>query len=244
MIGHWARARFGAAAVLALCNSAHSADLSSRYGNAPVIGAPLYDWSGFYIGGSFGGAFSREIASTPLGDYTTDPSGVLGGVQIGYNVLFSPNWLVGIEGQFDWTTTHGVNLSYGAPGVAITSNHNWYDTLDGRLGIVQGPLLYYVQGGVAWMNADEYLTTVIHNQTATAWVGTTRTGWNLGAGLEYMLAPNWSAKLEYEFLEFGNENLAAGLPIPGASIGFATQVHQVKLGVNYHWIPGTLFGIF
>ena len=226
--------------LLCICVAAHAADLGSGYGNLPQ----LYNWSGFYVGGSFGGAFGKEAASTPFGDFVTNPSGVLGGVQGGYNLLFSPSWFVGLEGNFDWTTTHGVNLNNGGPGVAITSNQRWYDTADARLGVIQGPLLYYVKGGAAWMDAGYYLSATVNKQTSAAWVDSNRTGWTIGAGLEYMLAPNWSAKIEYNFLDFGNQNLGIGLPIPGVSIGFNTQVHEVKLGVNYHWLPGNAFGRF
>jgi hypothetical protein len=64
-----------------------------------------------------------------------------------------------------------------------------------------------------------------------------RSGWNIGAGAEFMLAPQWSATAEYNFLDFGKDSLV--FPLAGT---VDTQVHEFKVGVNYHWVPGTLFG--
>ena len=62
---------------------------------------------GFYVGANVGGGFSSETASSPLGAFSTNPSGVLGGAQLGYNFLFSANWLLGLEGDFAWTSAQG-----------------------------------------------------------------------------------------------------------------------------------------
>jgi opacity protein-like surface antigen len=230
----------------ALCAPAGAADLSRRYTKEPPLPLPvmqpLYNWTGFYVGANFGGAFSTESVSN-IGSINTDPSGVLGGVQLGYNYQFAPNLLLGIEGELDWTSASGsTNFGNVATAGSLTSNHNWYDTLDGRLGYVMGPWLFYVKGGFAWMNADYTLTT------AGAIVGggssnITRTGWNVGAGAEYMIAPQWTAKAEYTYLDFGTDTV--GFPVAafgGANVN--TQVHEFKVGLNYHWLPGTLFGRF
>ena len=66
-------------------------------------------------------------------------------------------------------------------------------------------------------------------------------GWTIGAGVEYILSPAWSAKLEYDYLDFGNRNLPFATI---GTVGFNTQVHEVKLGVNYRWSTSTLFGPF
>lgn len=242
---------FGRIVLLALAVAmgvpAHAADLNARYAKAPpAIPPPLYNWSGFYAGANFGGAFGAENASTPLGTFATDPSGVLGGVQAGYNYMFSPDWLLGIEGEFDWTAAQGV-ANYGNAGnvATLTSNHDFYDTLDGRVGRVLGPWLFFAKGGVAWMNADYALNgnggaLGVNNSTS---ISSTRTGWNIGAGAEYMLSRFWSVKVEYDYLDFGNQTVNFGIPLVGPALGIATQVHEVKFGVNYHWL-GMPFGQF
>jgi outer membrane immunogenic protein len=197
--------------------SASAADLPRR---PPPV--PVSPWTGFYIGAHVGGVSSSESV-----DFTgsTNPSGVTGGVQGGYNYQVSPAWLIGIEAELSFT-----NASGSVPG-AFQSNHNWYDTFDARLGYIlpwQGWMVYG-KAGAAWMNADYMVPSVVS-------VNETRSGWNVGVGVEYLIAPRWSVKAEYNYLDFGKDN------IPVLGVGVDTQVNQFKVGVNYHFMPGPLFG--
>jgi outer membrane autotransporter protein len=215
----FANAVAAGALALSFCTSAAAADLTRR---PPPPLVPVYTWNGFYVGGFLGGVTSSETATDPAGfTASPDPSGFLGGVQAGYNYQIAPNWLIGIEGELGWTSASGT-------GANLHSQHNWYDTLDGRLGYVMGSWLLYAKGGAAWMNADYSIPGLS--------VNITRDGWNIGAGAEFMLAPQWSAKAEYNFLDFGKDSI---FPI-AATVD--TQVHEFKVGVNYHFVPGTLFG--
>ena len=192
--------------------SASAADLSGR---APVsVSGP---WSGFYVGAHVGGVTSSETVN----GLSTDPSGVTGGLQAGYNFKIAPLWLLGIEGELSWTKADGT-----ADG--LKSSHNWYDTLDARVGYIlpwRGWMLYG-KAGAAWMNED------LSNPRFTD--NLTRSGWNVGVGAEYMIAPQWSVKAEYNYLDFGKDNTAHFVA--------DTRVNQFKAGVNYHFAPGTLFG--
>lgn len=208
----------GALAV-SFCTCAAAADL--RRPPPPPIMAPIAIWNGFYLGGHVGGVSSREDVTQGLLTASTDPSGFLGGLQAGYNYQIAPNWLIGIEGELSWTSASGSALNF-------HSDHKWYDTLDARLGYVMGSWLLYAKGGAAWMNADYSIPPVS--------VNVTRSGWNIGGGAEYMLAPQWSAKAEYSFLDFGSDNISA------LGVGVDTRVHEFKVGINYHLLPGTLFG--
>jgi opacity protein-like surface antigen len=220
--GKLAFANAVAVGALAMCfTSANAADLSRR--PPPPMMQPIYTWNGFYLGGHFGGVTTNESANDGVFTVNTDPSGALGGLQAGYNYQVAPNWLIGIEGELSWTSASGTGGNF-------HSDHNWYDTLSGRLGYTMGPWLMYAKGGAAWMNADYSLPGASLNVT--------RSGWNIGGGAEYMIAPQWSAKAEYNFLDFGRDNL--GFPLTGIAVD--TQVHEFKVGVNYHWVPGTLFG--
>jgi len=69
-------------------------------------------------------------------------------------------------------------------------------------------------------------------------VNVTRSGWNIGGGAEFMFAPQWSAKAEYSFLDFGKDNI----PLLADSVD--TRVHEFKSDVNYHFAPGTLFELW
>jgi outer membrane immunogenic protein len=194
--------------------AASAADLPRRP-PPPMIVSP---WTGFYAGAHIGGVSSSE--SVDFGG-STDPSGVTGGVQGGYNMQIAPAWLVGIEEEISFT-----NASGSFPG--FQSNHNWYDTFDARLGYILPwhGWMVYGKAGAAWMNADYAVPGLTVNAT--------RSGWNVGVGAEYMVAPQWSVKAEYNYLDFGKDNIS------GAAID--TQVNQFKVGVNYHFVPGTLFG--
>jgi outer membrane autotransporter protein len=216
----FANAVAAGALALSFCTYAAAADLTRRP-LPPLV--PVYTWNGFYVGGFLGGVTSNETATDPFGfTASPDPSGFLGGVQAGYNYQVAPNWLIGIEGELGWTSASGSSNGF-------NSDHRWYDTLSGRLGyVLPAGWLLYAKGGAAWMNADYSVPGLS--------VNITRDGWNIGAGAEFMLAPQWSVKAEYNFLDFGKDSI---FPI-AATVD--TQVHEFKVGVNYHFVPGTLFG--
>ena len=92
-----------ALAALGAMSPALGADLGARpyYNKAPAYAAPLYNWTGFYIGGHIGGAFSgsNNFNGLVLSDYSAR---LLGGVQAGADYQFAPNWVVGAEGQYSW----------------------------------------------------------------------------------------------------------------------------------------------
>jgi outer membrane autotransporter protein len=204
------------ALVVSFCTVAAAADLTKS--PPPPM---AYDvWSGFYVGAHVGGATSSETISGE----STDPGGVLGGLQAGYNYRLAPNWLIGIEGELSWTSASGSSPDF-------TSDHHWYDTLDARLGYeINRGWLIYVKGGAAWMNADY---SALGGST-----NVTRFGGDIGVGVEYMFAPQWSAKAEYTYLDFGTDNI--GFPLQGSGVN--TQVSEFTVGVNYHFAPGSLFG--
>jgi outer membrane immunogenic protein len=134
MIGKRALVEVAAAMAVAvvLCIPSGAADLGLRhhakerhFAKEPmVIPPPLYNWTGFYVGANFGGAVVRESVAGTGPTFSTDPSGVLGGFQAGYNFLFSPNWLRGIEAEFDFTSARGVgNFATATATGTFTSNH-------------------------------------------------------------------------------------------------------------------------
>jgi opacity protein-like surface antigen len=215
-----------AIATAALGLPAQAADLSVK---APMPAIP-YSWTGLYLGANFGGVVNSENVTTPFGIVASDPAGALGGGQVGYNFQFG-SLLVGIEGEFDGTAAQGV-ANFLGPGasISVTSNQRWYSTLDGRF---MGPLLLFAKGGVAWMDAN-YQLAVTSGLGGSFSMSTTRTGWNVGAGIEYLLTPQWSAKVEYDYLDFGTNTLGFVTPV-GNGATIKTEVNEIKAGVNYHW---------
>jgi outer membrane immunogenic protein len=211
-----------AAATVALgVTAASAADLGQRpvYKAQPAPVA-IYNWSGFYIGGHAGYAWGREEITDNITGVTnaTDPSGFLAGAQVGYNWQVG-QWVFGIEGDWSWTNADG---SAAIPGAIVTSEHNWYSTLTGRVGYAVDNTLWYVKGGAAWAETDFSIAGI--------GVSETRNGWTIGGGLEYGLTPNWSAKLEYNYLDFGKDSIAAPIGIQAD-----TQVHLFKAGLNYRF---------
>jgi outer membrane immunogenic protein len=225
-----------AAGTIACVLSAAAADLPVRPAPAPV--APVtyaprpYNWSGFYIGGNIGGGFADSSWSDPFtgGHNRFDKDGFIGGGQIGANAQF--NWLVvGVEGDFDWTGLKGSGSD--AFGNVINTKTEWTSTATGRVGAAFDRLLVYGKGGVAFAHDRSSLSDVFGGTAST---NMTRTGWTAGAGLEYALDRNWSAKLEYDYLGFGAEALNLPTPaFPGYSSNASLNVQEVKFGINYRF---------
>lgn len=197
---------------------------------APVY-APIYNWSGFYLGAHVGAGFGND---SDLAGFTGDDNaGFLAGGQLGFDWQLSPNWVVGIEGQLSWAD---FDQSWAAPGIALTRNNDWIGSITGRVGYTWGPGMIYAKGGWAFANND-YALVVAGVPAVFTGNNNNGSGWTLGAGLEYMFAPNWSAKVEYQYYNFGSDTLLAPLAVPPfvAGVNVDNDVHTVKLGVNYRF---------
>jgi outer membrane immunogenic protein len=220
----------GAVSMVALAAPAAAADLPARtYTKAPVYTAPqaVYNWTGFYIGGNVGGAFAGNNG------LQGSDGRFMGGVQGGADYQFAPNWVIGAEAQYDWLAGNNGGVLFPA-GTLVTPNNDQLGSVTGRLGYTWGPTLLYAKGGYAWRdnpNVDVSLAGVGQPFTAD---GAHKDGYTLGAGLEYMFAPNWSAKLEYQYYNFGNTSFTSGPPeIVGAR--FRDDEQTVKAGLNYRF---------
>src|SRR6202023_1723769 len=135
-----------------------AADLAARpaYTKAPAYMAPIYNWTGFYIGGHIGGAF--EGSNGFAGTTNSSSNGrFLGGLQGGADYQFAPNWVLGIEGQYSWLGGNYINASF--PGGAIyNNNQRGLGSITGRVGYTWGPGLVYVKGGYAYSDNRHTLT--------------------------------------------------------------------------------------
>ena len=211
-------------AMIALAGSASAADIAARpYTKAPPMTPPqaIYNWTGFYIGGHVGGAFSGD--NTLFGDNGR----FMGGVQGGADYQFAQNWVVGIEAQYSWLTRNNSGTAFPG-GVLVTDNERGLGSVTGRLGYTWGPALLYAKGGYAFRD-NRLNVSVAGTPFAYTATGNRDSGYTVGAGLEYMFAPNWSAKAEYQYYNFGNTTFAAA---PAALVGrrFHDDEHTVKVG--------------
>ena len=215
----------GGAASFAFAASALAADIPPRpYTRAPAYTAPqvVYNWTAFYIGGHLGGAFADANSLQGSG------ARFMGGVQGGFDYQFAPNWVVGAEAQYSWLANNNTGVLF--PGsTVVTSNNNQLGSASGRLGYTWGPALLYAKGGYAWRGV-----TVAGAPATVTTNDTHKDGYTVGAGLEYMFAPNWSAKAEYQYYDFGSTTFTSGpAPIVGARI--RDDEHTAKVGINYRF---------
>jgi outer membrane immunogenic protein len=214
--------------------------------------APVYSWTGFYVGGFIGAGWGTDSASLntvtaagvtvpiglPLAQVSN--SGVLGGGQVGYN--YQTGWVVlGVEGDIA-----GTGITDSAPCIVVfscTAKDNWLATASGRIGGVvgDGRLLVFVKGGGAWLNQTSSFATSVTG-LSTIFPGTsatnTNTGWLLGMGTEYAFTQHWSGTLEYDYMDFGTTNTnfsTTSVLLPGgsASVAQTNKLSTVKAGLNY-----------
>ncbi|MCC8960188.1 porin family protein [Bradyrhizobium sp. Pear77] len=222
----------GTVALAALAGPAFAADIPARtYTKAPppyTAPALIYNWTGFYIGGHVGGAFTDGT------NLMGSDARFMGGVQGGFDYQFAPNWVMGIEAQYSWLPSSSNNGLTFPAGTVVTGNTDQLGSVTGRLGYTWGPALLYAKGGYAWRDNNNITATVGGVPAAFTTDSNHKDGYTVGAGLEYMFAPNWSAKAEYQYYNFGRTNITSGpADIVGAS--FRNDEHTVKLGVNYRF---------
>jgi len=225
---------------------ASAADLPARtYSKAPMMEpSPMVDWSGFYIGAEGGGAFGSDNLFFPAALSTTgrfDTSGAMAGGVVGYNWQApGSNWVFGVEGNLDWADISGTAV---CPNVAFNcrSNLNEIFTGTGRIGYAWNSVLLYAKGGFAWTNDQTDVVDPVAGGIVDGTGRVGRDGYTLGAGLEYMFAPGWSAKVEYDYYNFGATTVSGNTPT-GVFIEPITltnySVNSVKAGINYHFNSG------
>jgi outer membrane immunogenic protein len=221
-----------------------AADISRPVYKAPAAGAlPVtYDWTGFYIGGHVGYGWAERDWRDAFGlNVSNKANGFLGGGQVGFNYQIG-QFVLGAEGDFSWSgirgNTNTLGIVGGPAGATFNTDVNWVSTLTGRLGLAFDRWLVYGKGGVAWANNE--FSTNAYTFPGTVGVSDTRIGWTAGAGVEYAFAPAWSAKLEYNYMDFGDRAVSFA---PGISTSIDQQIHAVKLGVNYKFgFPGMVTG--
>jgi outer membrane immunogenic protein len=209
-------------------------------------------WTGWYIGGNVGGSFgtasdSASIAGVPVGGGSPNLDGVVGGGQIGYNWQANA-WVFGLEADIQGTSEDGSNSTSlttiipGAPAVTGALSYSeklpWFGTVRGRFGVLANPnWLLYATGGLAYGEVDTSATITSGALAASSSFDTTRLGWTVGGGVEAFLSRNWSAKVEYLYVDLGsfsNTFTGVGTFTP---VTLSTHVTDniVRAGLNYHF---------
>jgi len=229
-----------AAATIGLtATQALAADLPRKAPAYVPPAPPPVTWTGCYIGANIGGIFTNGSATFDGVEVSRDNSGFAGGGQIGCDYQFSGGWVIGFRNMFDGTSVNRsrnfFDPAFGAPGT-VSGNLNWFDTLTGRLGYSFTPgWLLYGQGGAAWVKTS---TDVAIAGLTFGGNSNTRTGWTAGGGVEWMFTRGWSAFLEGNYMDLGDNNhLAFGPGVCAAGCTFNTHATAatVLVGVNYRW---------
>ena len=255
-----------ALAAMAVASAASAADLAARpYTKAPIV-APVYDWTGFYIGGNVGYSWGRSSDTSTLTNgagtvlFTTgagaNMDGVIGGGQIGYNWQVQ-NWVWGLEADIQGsdqkgrrgylcptgvcTPPFGVIAVFPGPAVpvALDQKLEWFGTVRGRVGVLATPqVLFYATGGLAY---GEVNTSAVIGAGAFGFnAHDTRVGYTVGAGVEGAIGGNWTAKLEYLYMDLGRTSGAFLTTIPALgggvlSYNYSSRITNniVRVGLNY-----------
>jgi outer membrane immunogenic protein len=233
-------------ALAAALQPAAAADLPVAY-RAPHSYVS-FTWTGFYFGAHGGGGWGRKdetISPFVFGGALFGPpgtnvdiSGGLAGGQIGANYQ-AGSWVFGVEADASWADLTGnTACASGIVGVAANcrAKVDALGTFAGRLGFALDRVLLYGKGGIAFANDKYELNSIAAYQS-----NETRWGWMAGAGIEYSFTDNWSAKFEYNYLDFGTRAVrftdTTGTLVLDTNI--RERIHVAKAGINYRfgWAP-------
>lgn len=220
-------------ALAALSAPAAAADLATKY-PVKAIPAPVFSWTGFYIGANvgFGGdnfSYDAYTVGLPVASADVNSSGWFAGGQLGYNYQFANNVVVGLETDIQWANIEGnVSLTSGGTGITAGSTVDYFGTIRARLGYAFDRFLPYITGGAAygktsnnaWLGVPAWAVST----SSTDW------GWTIGGGAEYAITNNWTFKAEYLYVDLGSHDVAVIGPI---AVDGDTKFHTLKAGVNY-----------
>jgi outer membrane immunogenic protein len=198
-----------ACAAVAVAPHAFAGDLPlQRQYVPPQTYNSLFNWTGFYVGGHGGYAWGSTAG--------LNPDGFVGGAQLGYNYQFSPNGVVGIESDI---STSSISDSGGG----VKFGMDYLGTIRARAGYTSDRVMFYATGGAAYGQGD--LTVAGLSNTQVQW------GWTLGGGVEAMVTPNVSARLEYLYVDLGKQTYQSILG--PTNVNYNTSV--IRGGLNYHF---------
>jgi outer membrane immunogenic protein len=237
---------------VAASGGANAADLPV-YTKAPK--APVYNWTGFYIGAEGGAGWGNAQQTDGIGfnSGTYQPNGAFVGGTIGYNWQLYSNWVWGLEGDASWAdigaTTGGTDPTSSGHAVGATGNPLYgcgggvqqcqtkienIDSVRARVGYAFGYVMPYVTGGLAIATVhgeegDVKADGAFGSGTSTIF------GWTAGAGVEAQILPRWTVKLEGLYNDFGNQNIfndtISGKGVVAESVKLTPSL--IKIGVNY-----------
>ena len=200
---------------------------------APVLKA-VYDWTGFYVGGAVGyGGGNLGAATNPLPEqgafFQHSSTGFIGGFDVGYLKQFPNHVVLGIEADASFTSPVDSTALTPAP---FNTTLDYIGTVRGRVGYAFGTLMPYVTGGFAWGHSHVDIND--GGGSIVAAPGQYQSGWTAGAGVEFAVSGNWSARLEYDYIDLAHRTYdLSGFGLPGLNV--EPNINLVKIGLNYRF---------
>jgi len=231
-------------------SAALAADLPLPAPPPPPPLNPVYNWTGFYIGGNLGAGWSglsNSNFSDTLGSTFTGPTNTqfVGGAQVGVNYQFGGGVVIGAEAMFDWfTVSHNNPVTATDPTGTVAANlgvadARWLTTVTGKLGYAWDRVLLYAKGGGAWVATTSPSISIAGGGPASfsGVNNTTASTWTAGFGLEWAFSGNWSARAEYAYIALPNQSLTVAPATPtfgGDVIGFNNRNLSIfTAAINY-----------
>ncbi len=215
------QAAFGALALTLLSAAAVAPRAEAQgYGRNPQGFEPrgpvaFERWSGFYLGGGLGYTAGSVGVTGSSGNFEVDQDGLNGNLFGGYNWQFGST-VAGLEADI------GLG-NFGSSTNGVKADVNVLGSLRGRLGVLATPqTLLYATVGLAWADYD-------FKATGANTVSDTLYGWTLGAGVEYMFAPQWTMRLEYNYTDLGSNRIDQG-PVINK---YEPEFHTVRAGIAF-----------
>jgi outer membrane immunogenic protein len=226
-----------------------AADLATK-APPPVLPAPVFSWTGLYIGLNAGGAFGNKVTEEPTGLFSefavapllstsSNQSGFTGGGQIGYNWQFS-SIVAGIEGDFNYVDFRDINFTvtglpatpfgFGSPPNVFNYTHSgdrFFGTLRARLGYAADRVLFYATGGVAFSGRSSHSGTATFTNAQGVQFANFQGpndsghGFAVGGGVEYAWTNNWIVRAEYLFVDIDHHNVTLTDPVTPGGAGFS-----------------------
>jgi outer membrane immunogenic protein len=225
-----------ALSLLATTFSAQAADIPRPVYKGVRSVVAYYNWTGFYLGINAGygwGSSTWDFAGLiPVGPISTSPKGWMIGLTLGYNYQVG-SFVFGLEGDVDWSNVKG---SSACGAFSCETSNEWLTTFRGRLGYAIDRFLPYVTGGLAYGQVKASSTDPLFPGTTSR-----QLGWTAGVGLEYAFLGNWTAKIEYLYVDLGRFDCGLSCSIV-APDNVTFREHMVRAGINYKF--GPTFGRF
>jgi outer membrane immunogenic protein len=226
--------------------AAYAADLPA---SAPVYKAtpmaPPFSWAGFYLGIEGGGAWGKSRQRSDVGDIAPgfNLSGGLVGGTYGTNWQFG-SWVLGMESDISWSDLKGSATEGPIPANTATTKQTWVGFDRGRVGYAWGQWMVFAAGGLAESTIEAQSIGPAGSISQSKY----RLGWTGGGGVEWAFAPQWSAKVEYLYADFGSHTSYLN-PVPAGFTnragGVSLNENIVRVGINYHYdLPGLLARTF